>query len=418
MDIKVVPKSKSLVRKYWYILLIFFVFFGAYMFKQFLGDASYFVNRDKLQLAHVQRGDFKIEVRGTGVLKPKTLQWSAAQTMGKVKKLLVKPGDSVIKGQSIVVLENPELISEFEKIQWELKAIQAENNAASVAQQAQQLDLETAVMEAEFNYKSSKLKLDAEQSLLAQGKGSLSALDFKRTQLVVTQQHARWQAQIKRAEKMQQNFQASETARQARLEQVENNLRKAQQQVSGLTILAGITGMVQRVPIELGQQLKSGENTALVIAPESLYAEIKVQEVQVKDVAIGQEVTIDTRFNELIGQVQRISPMSENGLVAVEVNIQSDLPKEARSDLNVDGYIQVANIKDTLFVKRPAFAPKNRTVELFKTSIDAVFAEKHKVQLGTSTANHIQILSGLNSGDQIIISDTSAWASHNNIKIQ
>ena len=72
------------------------------------------------------------------------------------------------------------------------------------------------------------------------------------------------------ADKIQQNYQASELARQARLEQVENNLRKAQQQVSGLTITAGISGIVQKLPIELGQQLNSGENAALVIDPASL----------------------------------------------------------------------------------------------------------------------------------------------------
>jgi len=418
MDTKRTPPAKPLVKQYWYIPVLVLVAMGIYFSKQFLGDASYFVQRDKLQLANVQQGDFKIEVRGSGTLKPKALQWSAAQTLGKVQQLSVKPGDRVVQGQTLAVLENPALISELEKIQWELKAIKAENNAASVAQQAQQLDLENAVMEAEFNYKSSKLKLDAEQSLLDQGKGSLSALDFKRTQLAVTQQYARWQAQIKRAEKMLQNFQASELARQARLEQVENNLRKAQQQVSGLTITAGINGVVQRLPIELGQQLNAGENAALVIDPNSLFAEINVQEIQVKDVAVGQQVTIDTRFNTLEGEVLRISPMSENGLVAVEVNIHSELPKEARSDLNIDGYIEVANIKNTLYVKRPAFAPKNRTVDLYKTTSNTQFAEKQKVKLGTSTSKHIQILSGLNPGDQIIISDTSAWASHSSVKIQ
>lgn len=418
MDTKRIPQSKPLVRRYWFLPVFAFLVIAIYLVKQFLGNASYFVERDKLQLANVQQGEFKIEVRGSGVLKPKTLQWSAAHALGKVQELLVKPGDFVTKGQTISILENPVLMSELEKIQWELKAIKAENNAASVAQQAQQLDLENAVMEAEFNYKSSKLKLDAEQSLLDQGKGSLSALDFKRTQLAVTQQYARWQAQIKRADKMQQNFQASELARQARFEQVENSLRKAQQQVSGLTITAGISGVVQKLPIELGQQLNAGENAALVIAPRSLFAEIKVQEIQVKDVIIGQKVTIDTRFNKLSGEVHRISPLSENGLVAVEVTITSELPKEARSDLNVDGYIEIANIQNTLYVKRPAFAPKNRTVDIFKTTNDNQFAEKQKVKLGESTAKHIQILSGLNPGDQIIISNTSAWASHNSIKIQ
>ena len=133
---------------------------------------------------------------------------------------------------------------------------------------------------------------------------------------------------------------------------------------------------------------------------------------------MGQPVTIDTRFNKLVGEVQRISPLSENGLVTVEVGIISELPKEARSDLNIDGYIEVTNIKNTLYVKRPAFAPKNRTVDLFKTTSDGAFAQKHEVKLGTSTAKYIQILSGLSPGDQIIISDTSAWASHSSVKIQ
>ena len=83
----------------------------------------------------------------------------------------------------------------------------------------------------------------------------------------------------------------------------------------------------------------------------------------------------------------------------------------------MDGIIEISNIDDALYVKRPVFAPKHSKTGLYRITTDAQFAQKQIVSLGQSSVNQIQILSGLKAGDEVIISDTSDWQEHQEIMI-
>ena len=129
----------------------------------------------------------------------------------------------------------------------------------------------------------------------------------------------------------------------------------------------------------------------------------------------GQDVTIDTRSNEIIGRVIRIDPRVNAGMVQIDVALDGIMPSEARPDLNVEGRIIINLIRDTLFVKRPAFAPRNTKTNLFRLSENGQFASKQSVDLGLTSVTHIQILSGLESGDSIITSDISKFQQHKQV---
>ena len=169
--------------------------------------------------------------------------------------------------------------------------------------------------------------------------------------------------------------------------------------------------------LELGERVQVGDSIALVADQTSLFAELQVQEVRAREVTIGQKVLVDTRTTEMTGWVTRIDPAVIAGMVLVDVALQNELPTEARPELTVDGMIEISHIPDTLFVKRPVFAPKNTQVGLYKLTENQQFASKYQVKLGQSSVNNIQILSGLSAGDEVIISDMSSWQEHQEILI-
>ena len=175
--------------------------------------------------------------------------------------------------------------------------------------------------------------------------------------------------------------------------------------------------MVQQVSLELGERAQVGDSVALVADQQALFAELQVQEVRVRDIVIGQKVVVDTRSNEIMGEVMRIAPAVKAGMVQVDVKLAGVLPPEVRPELTVDGLIEISNIENALYVKRPMYAPRNTQMGLFKLSQNQQFASKQLVSLGQSSVNQIQILSGLNVGDEIIISDTKNWQDHNEILI-
>ena len=417
MDIQRQVTKQSNRKKYWYLLILIALMATAYATKSFLGDASFFIDRNELITAKVEQGTFQVNVRATGMLKPQSIRWVSAQVAGRVEQVLIKPGAVVNRGDLLVQLSNPELHRALEKVRWELAAQKAESHAALVALESQQVDLENAVVAAEYSYQSAKLKLDAETALIKQGNATVSALDYQKSQLAVKQQLQSWQAQQQKADKMRANIQATKLAHKSRTGLVENNFQRVQEQVDALAVKASTSGVVQQVSLELGEQAQTGDSVALVADQSQLFAELQVQEVRARDVAIGQLVIVDTRTSEMQGKVLRIDPAVNNGMVLVDVEIISKLSSEARPDLTVDGLIEISRIEDALFVKRPVFAPKNSKMGLYKIADDNQFADKQFVEFGLGSVNQIQVLSGLTAGDEIIISDTSDWQQHQQIMI-
>ncbi|MFK8017902.1 MAG: efflux RND transporter periplasmic adaptor subunit [Gammaproteobacteria bacterium] len=418
MDVEIEKVPVPLWRKYWYVIPIAALIMAAVMANRFFGDASYVVERREIQLAEVETGDFVVEVRATGVLKPLFTQRVSAQVSGRVDNMAVKPGASVDAGQVIVTLLNPELRRQLEKARWELKATVAEQHAQTLTMQSQLVDLETMVLEAEMNYQSTKLKLDAETELLEKSiRATLSKLDYERTKLDVQHQLKRWEGQKVRYAQLITNIEASAQAREARLGLLQNEVEGLEAQVASLSVTADRAGIVQQMPVELGQQMQIGDTIATIADQTSLMAQLQVQELQVRDIALGQQVMIDTRGSSIDGEVVRIDPAVVAGMVQVDVSLSGDLPIEARPDLNVDGLIEIANIKDALHVRRPAYAQRFSDAPIYRLSANESFVRKAVVQLGQSSVNRIQVLSGLKDGDQIVVSDTSDWNEHAEIYI-
>jgi len=417
MDIQRVAVQKPLWKKYWFVLPVFILVIGTYSLKNSLGNASYFIERNAVVTAKVQQGDFRVNVRATGVLKPLNIRWVSSQVSGRAEQVFVKAGARVNKGDVLVQLSNPELHRNLEKARWELEAKKSESHVAYVVLESKMVDLENAVLSAEYSYQSAKLKLDAEEELLAQGNATVSVLEYKRSQLAVKQQMQFWRAQQQKSEKMKINMAATKIAQKARIGLVENNYQRVQEQVAALQVKSSTSGVVQQVSLELGERAQVGDSVALVADQKSLFAELQVQEVRVRDIALGQLVTVDTRSSKILGKVIRIDPAVKVGMVLVDVKITSDLPVEARPELTVDGLITVSHIENSLYVKRPVYAPRHTKVGLYKLSEDQQFASKNLVSLGQSSVNKIQIIAGLMVGDEIIISDTSSWQEHEEIKI-
>jgi HlyD family secretion protein len=189
-------------------------------------------------------------------------------------------------------------------------------------------------------------------------------------------------------------------------------------QLDALHVRAGIQGVLQVVPVEVGQHVTPGTNLARVADPKRLKAEIKIAETQAKDVAIGQAASIDSRNGIVKGAVARIDPSVQNGTVSVDVQIIDPLPLGARPDLSVDGTIELENLRDVLYVGRPVHGQSDSTVGLFKLVDDGSEAVRVNVKLGKSSVNSIEILQGLKVGDKVILSDMSAWDTVDRIRLR
>lgn len=387
---------------------------AAVMIRDGFGSASYVVDSDDVIIGQVQRGDFAVQVRGIGVLMPKDPQLLAVNVDGLVQSIEVEAGTSVKKGDVIAQLSNPRLNEQLEEARWELEAQVKENRAAQSALRSQLSDLRADAKDAELDYLSTKVKYDAEQKLV--DKGIVSKITVEQSRLTVEQHRQRMASQRERMASMQDNLAATIAANEARSLKLEKSKNIIQQQIEDLTIRAGIDGVVQTMKLELGQRVTAGTEAGRVTPPDSLIAMLDVQDFQVKDIALHQAVTVDTRTSKIPGRVVRIDPAVTNGVVKVEVELTGKMPPEARPDLSVEGVIDIEKKRDVLYVERPAFARSQSRAALYV--LDGREATRRDVQFGRASTRYIEVASGMRQGDRVIVSDPSAWEGHDTILVK
>jgi len=417
LDISRSKQKSPFIKRYLPWALVAIVVGSGLNYAWSLTQAEFSIDAERLVYGEVKRGDFTVSVRGSGLLVPDKIQWLSASVEARVDQILVKPGKVVKQGDLIAQLSNPKLEQLLEETRWELEARVAESKASEVAQKAEMLLQRSQMLNVKLNYESSKLKLDAQTVLFSQKTGTVSKIDYEKTRLETIQLKQRWDIQKDILKTLAENSIAQANARRSRLLKMQKTLERAEQQVKHLTVYASIDSVVQEVAIEPGQRISMGSNIAKLAQKSSLIAELQVPELQIRDVAIGQRVIIDTRNNEVIGVVSRIDPAVVNGNVQVDVEFVDPLPSDARPDLSIDGEIKIAEISNTLFVARPLFAQSEANSSLYKISADGQFAERITVKLGKGSINQVQILEGLMLGEKVIISDPSSWDSYQKVSI-
>ena len=169
--------------------------------------------------------------------------------------------------------------------------------------------------------------------------------------------------------------------------------------------------------LQVGQRITPSATLAKIVQPTKLKAEIKIAETQAKDVLIGQAAFIDTRNGIIPGRVMRVDPAVVNGTVTVDVKLEGELPRGARPDLSVDGRIELERLENVLFVGRPVQGQPDSTIGLFKLVDGGREAVRVPVRLGRTSVSTVEIVQGLESGDQVILSDMTTWDGHDRVKL-
>jgi len=380
-----------------------------------LKPAAPTVERGSVWIDTVKRGPMLRQVRGLGTLVPEEIRWIPAETTGRVEKIVLRPGTPVKADTVILVLSNPQVELDSLDANWQLKAAEAETVDLKVRLESQKLDQAAVAAIATANQRQARLQADADETLSKDG--LVSDINLKMSQSRAEEQTTRLELEQRRLEISEEAVKAQLAVQEARLEQLRGLAALKRRQLDALQVKAGIDGVLQQLPVEVGQQIATGAILAKVTVPGKLKAELRIPETQAKDIMIDQPAVVDTRNGVVKGHVARIDPAVENGTVKVDVTFDGPLPKGARPDLSVDGTVELERLADVLQVGRPAFGQEQATVGLFVLDASGREANRVQVKLGKSSVNVVEIVDGLKEGDKVILSDTSAWDAHDRLRI-
>jgi HlyD family secretion protein len=355
------------------------------------------------------------QVRGLGTLVPEEIRWIAARTEGRVDRIVLRPGAVVTPDSVILMLSNPSVVEAATSADSQLKSAEAELANYKMTLQKGVLDAEAALARSKSEFETTRLQAEVNDELFKDG--LVSALELRRSKVAAEDASTQYTIEQKRYAFTNESIAPQLAVKEAEVDRIRAQAKLRRDEADALSVRASMPGVLQVLPVEVGAQVQPGANLARVADPTRLKAEVRIAETQAKDIQIGQLASIDTRNGLVAGRVARVDPSVQNGTVTVDVSLNGELPKGARPDLSVDGTIELERLDDVIYVGRPAFGQERSTVGIFKLDADGVYAERTQVQLGRSSVNTIEIVSGLQPGDRVILSDMTQYDANERIRL-
>lgn len=378
--------------------------------------AATVVERSSVWTERVHRGDLLRQVPVQGVLAPERVEWLSAVSAARVSRIAVRPGAVVEADTVVVVLENAEL---------ELAALEAERQAASAESGLIQLDvrtdverkahastlgdLRTSLREAE-NHARSATRLAPE--------GLINELDHDDALNKAQGLKGRVESDEARLRTLESGRDRQLGAQRKEVQRLVEIAKFRRRQLAALSVRAGIRGIVQEIPLQNGQWVAIGTLLAKVAEPDHLKAEVKVAEGYVKDVYRGLAVRFESPAGSYRGHIERVDPTVMLGSVRLEVTLDDGPPKGSRADQTVSGYVEIEKLDNVLFVARPAGARDGASARVYRFDADHVHASRVTTQLGRGSAREVEVVGGLLEGDEIVVSETSAWETADRIRLK
>lgn len=380
-----------------------------------LKPAAPTVDRNLVMIDTVKRGPMVRQVRGIGTLVPEDIRWIAARTSGRIERILLRPGAPVEPDSVILVLANPAAEQEAAGAESQLAAAEAELVSLRVQVQRDVLTAESLAAAARGEFEEAKLRDEVNDKLFKQG--LVTELELKVGRITSEQAAARHAIEQKRFAFAREMIGPQLAVKEAEVARLRAQARLRRDDADALAVRAGMAGVLQILPVEIGAQVQPGANLARVANPAQLKAEIRVAETQARDVQVGQLADVDTRHGIVKGRVSRVDPSVQNGTVTVEIALTGELPRGARPDLSIDGTVELERLAEVTLVGRMPFGQEQSVVGVFRLEGDGVTATRTRVKLGRSNVNQIEIVEGLAPGDRVILSDMSQWDADDRIRL-
>ena len=374
------------------------------------------VDRSTVLTDTVKRGSIVRQVRGVGTLVPEDTRWIPAVTDGRIERILLRPGARVAANSVILELSNPQVEQDASAARLTLRSQEATLANLRVQLRNERLTQDSTVASVNAEYQQARLDAEAKEALAKEQ--LVGSLELKQAEIKADTLKTRLDIEQRRLASADESIDARIRVQEAAVDGAREIMRLQESRLASLKVTPGFEGVLQQVPVEVGQRVGPGTNLARVANPMQLKAELRIAETSAKDIEVGQPAEIDTRNGIIAGRVSRKDPAAVNGSVLVDVSLTDALPKGAVPDQSVDGTIQLERLENILYVARPSLGQDQSTIGLFRLRANSGDADRVQVKLGRSSVNAVEILSGLKEGDTVVLSDMSAWDAVDRVRLK
>jgi multidrug resistance efflux pump len=378
------------------------------------------VERGTLWFDTVKKGMMTRDVNAPGTLEPEFVRNVTALTTGRVEDLPIKPGVPVQQGSLLVVMSNPDEDIRLLQNEQSLNSAVAGLASLKTSLHQQVLGEQGQVASLRTQYNTAFRNAAVQDSLSKRNLASTN--DVAAARDAVEELKQRLDLEQKRLADIVGSEQQQIQLQEEQISSLKRIVDEQKKRVAAMRVSSPESGQLQMLgnpPLELGQYVNAGTLLARIVQPGKLKAVLRVPENQAVDVGPGMPAKIDLHNNTIVkGHVMRTDPSSVAGTVTVEVAIDEPLPPGTRSDLAVDGTIELERLNNVLYVARPGFGQPNSSVGIFKVIPNKGEATRVNVGLGRASVNTIEIKTGLNIGDSVIVSDMTPFDNTSRVRIK
>jgi len=368
----------------------------------------------------VEFGTMVRQIRGPGTLVPEQARLITAVTNGRVEEIALLPGASVEEGDVILRMSNPDVDVQLLQTQTQLSQAQSTLLQLRTSLRTQELQQRQALAQIRAQESQARREYETNQRLFDTNPDLVARAELERTREA-------WEALVAQVELEEERLEVTISTQQDQVDSQQLQIDRLEAQVTfnrdrlaSLTVRAPSSGLLAPLatPLQEGQYVTSGQEIARIVVPDRLKAEIRITQTQVQEIALGQRALVDTRSDTIEGRVTRIDPAVRGGTVTIDVTLEGPLPPSARADLSVDGNVIIEQLDSIVHVGRPNFGQANQRISLFRVTEDGNYAERITVELGATSVNDIEVRSGLQPGDVVILSDMSQWDGFDRVRLR
>jgi len=376
----------------------------------YLGIVS--IDKSNLLTAKVFRGELIRDVAVSGKLVAANAPQLYSPEIGDVT-MLSRPGDKVEAGQVVAKLNSPELISLIKQNKSQLAKLKIEASRGALIDDEAQLDLERSLDEAKVRLNAANR--EHQRAELSFDKQVISELDFAKTQDELLEANLRHQHAKKRVDLAKKRLNFENQTRQFEVNQQQIILDELNRREKALEIKAPVSGIVGNWLIGQKERVADSQALMTIVDLTQYEAQLNVPEFYADDLGIGLTVNMTVAGKKLKGTLSSISPEVNNSQVQIRITINNNLAFNLRQNQRVNATIEFERKSNVLMVKRGAFLKAGAAKSVFKITDN--YAKKHSINVGISSVEFIEILQGAKENDELIISDHTDFAMHEQIKL-
>ena len=367
-----------------------------------------------LHLSVVDRGVIEVSVSASGKVVPAFEEIINSPIHSRIVEVYKKGGDSVEVGTPILKLDLQSAETEYKK--------QLDEEQMKVLKLAQQRVMNhSKLSEMEMNLKVSRMELDRkavelrnERYLDSLGAGTTDKV--RQVELAYNVSLLKLKEDEQKYKNEQELAEADRKVMELELNIFRKSLAETKRTLEDAQIRSPRKAILTFVNNEIGTQSGQGEKVAIISDLSHFKIEGEIADTYGDRIAAGSKVIVKIGNDTLEGTVSDLTPLSKNGMISFMVQLQEDNHKRLRSGLKVDVYIMNAVKEDVLRISNTSYYVGPGEYELFVVAGDQL--QKRKVRLGESNFDYVEVVSGLQEGEEVVVSDMSNYKNKRKLKLE